>query len=42
MPVEVLACSRNQIRARYEGRFGVEVYRPTGVVEIDLAAQYAA
>lgn len=30
--------TRNQVRARYEGRFGVEVFRPTGVVAIDLAA----
>lgn len=30
--------SRNQVRARVEGRFGVEVLRPTGVVAIDLAA----
>ena len=27
---------RNQVRARFEGRFGVEVYRPTGIVSIDL------
>lgn len=30
--------ARNQIRARNEGRFGIEVFRPSGVVEIDLAA----
>ena len=30
--------TRNQIRARVEGRFGVECYRPSGVVEIDLSA----
>lgn len=30
--------SRNQLRARFEGRFGLETLRPTGVVEIDLAA----
>lgn len=29
---------RNQVRARLEGRFGVEVFRPTGIVEIDLSA----
>lgn len=29
---------RNQVRARVEGRFGVEVFRPTGIVEIDLTA----
>lgn len=30
--------SRNQVRARFEGRFGLETLRPSGVVEIDLSA----
>lgn len=30
--------ARNQVRARFEGRFGVEVLRPSGVVELDLSA----
>lgn len=30
--------SRNQVRARLEGRFGLEVLKPTGVVEVDLSA----
>lgn len=29
--------AKNQVRARLEGRFGLEVYRPTGVVAIALA-----
>lgn len=31
--------SKNQVRARVEGRFGVETYRPTGIVAIDLAEE---
>lgn len=33
--------SHNQVRARVEGRFGVEVFHPTGVGEIDLSAAYS-
>jgi HK97 family phage major capsid protein len=28
--------SKNQVRGRFEGRFGVECYHPSGVVEIEL------
>lgn len=30
--------SRNQVRARTEGRFGLDVYRPNGIVKLDLDA----
>jgi HK97 family phage major capsid protein len=30
--------SRNQVRARCEGRFGLDVYRPSGIVLLDLDA----
>lgn len=30
--------SRNQVRARTEGRFGIDIYRPQGIVKMILAA----
>ncbi|OZD43520.1 phage major capsid protein [Rhodococcus sp. 06-1477-1A] len=30
--------SRNQVRARTEGRFGLDVYKPNGIVKLDLDA----
>ncbi|MCZ4559894.1 phage major capsid protein [Rhodococcus sp. IEGM 1401] len=30
--------SRNQVRARVEGRFGLDVYKPNGIVKLDLDA----
>lgn len=31
-------CSKNYLRCRVEGRFGVSVYRPLGVVSVGTAA----
>lgn len=30
--------ARNQVRARNEGRFGLDIYQPQGIVKLDLAA----